>query len=102
MTLSTPNGNQLRISDADGGISLSDENGNEREAFFLGGIASGSEPRRYPDGFGRLLLPGSQIGIDLSWRNLGGIDLSLYRVDLTRDVDPAASKRPMRILLAPV
>jgi uncharacterized protein YfaS (alpha-2-macroglobulin family)/tetratricopeptide (TPR) repeat protein len=36
-----------------------------------------------------IFLPGSEIRFALNWRNVGGIDLALYRVDLTRDVDPA-------------
>jgi uncharacterized protein YfaS (alpha-2-macroglobulin family)/tetratricopeptide (TPR) repeat protein len=35
-----------------------------------------------------IFLPGSEIRFNLSWRNVGGIDLALYRVDLTRDVNP--------------
>jgi uncharacterized protein YfaS (alpha-2-macroglobulin family)/tetratricopeptide (TPR) repeat protein len=35
-----------------------------------------------------VFLPGSEVRFDLRWRNLGGIDLALYRVDLTRDLDP--------------
>ncbi|MHC4209360.1 MAG: alpha-2-macroglobulin family protein [Planctomycetota bacterium] len=40
-------------------------------------------------GVSNIFLPGSEIRFALSWRNVGGIDLALYRVDLTRDVNPA-------------
>ena len=35
-----------------------------------------------------IFLPGSEIQFNLSWRNLAAIDLAIYRVDLTRDLDP--------------
>lgn len=31
-------------------------------------------------------IPGSEVSFNLAWRNLGAIDLSLTRVDLTRDI----------------
>ncbi|HVS66281.1 MAG TPA: hypothetical protein VMT85_22570 [Thermoanaerobaculia bacterium] len=49
-----------------------DEHGNEREPFFLGGIATGSEPREYPPGFGRLLHPGSTIVLSLHYNKEPG------------------------------
>jgi mono/diheme cytochrome c family protein len=49
-----------------------DEDGNEREPFFLGGIASGSEPREYPQGFGRILHPGSQIVMSIHYNKEAG------------------------------
>jgi hypothetical protein len=49
-----------------------DEEGNEREPFFLGGIATGSEPRQYPPGFARLLHPGSRIVFSLHYHKEPG------------------------------
>jgi len=49
-----------------------DEHGNEREPFFLGGIATGSEPREYPKGFGRLLHPGSEIVLSIHYNKEPG------------------------------
>ncbi len=49
-----------------------DENGNEREPFFLGGIATGSEPREYPPGFARRLHPGSKIVLSLHYNKEPG------------------------------
>ncbi len=49
-----------------------DEDGNPREPFFLGGIATGSEPREYPAGFGRLLHPGSEIVLSLHYNKEPG------------------------------
>ena len=40
-----------------------------------------------------IFLPGSEVQFDVKWRNLGGVDLALYRVDLTRDVDPTVKER---------
>ena len=34
-----------------------------------------------------IYLPGSEVQYHLSWRNLGQIELSLYKVDLTNDLD---------------
>jgi hypothetical protein len=36
-----------------------------------------------------VFLPDSEIEFHLSWRNVGRIDLALYRLDLTRDLNPA-------------
>jgi tetratricopeptide (TPR) repeat protein len=47
-------------------------------------------------GVSNIFLPGSEIRFSLSWRNLGGIDLALYRVDLTRDVDPTTDELQSR------
>ena len=49
-----------------------DKNGNEREPFFLGGITSGSEPRNYPPGFGRMIHPGSQIVFSIHYNKEAG------------------------------
>ena len=49
-----------------------DDSGREREPFFLGGIATGSEPREYPAGFGRLLHPGSKIVLSLHYNKEPG------------------------------
>jgi uncharacterized protein YfaS (alpha-2-macroglobulin family) len=43
-------------------------------------------------GVSNIFLPGSEIRFALNWRNMGGIDLALYRVDLTRDVDPTTEE----------
>ena len=48
------------------------KDGREREPFFLGGIATGSEPREYPPGFSRLLEPGSDIVISLHYNKEPG------------------------------
>ncbi len=40
-----------------------------------------------------VFLPSSEIRFDMSWRNLKAIELALYRVDLTRQLAPAASER---------
>ncbi|MHC4413970.1 MAG: alpha-2-macroglobulin family protein [Planctomycetota bacterium] len=42
-----------------------------------------------------IFLPDSIVRFDLSWRNLKAIDLALYRVDLTRDLDPTAGERSL-------
>ena len=49
-----------------------DEQGNEREPFFLGGIATGSEPRQYPPGFARLLHPGSKVVFSIHYNKEPG------------------------------
>ncbi|MHC4430113.1 MAG: MG2 domain-containing protein, partial [Planctomycetota bacterium] len=35
-----------------------------------------------------IFLPGSEIQFNLNWRNVAAIDLTLHRVDITRDLDP--------------
>ena len=36
-----------------------------------------------------IFLPGSEVGYQLSWRNVGRVELALYPVDLTRDLSLA-------------
>jgi uncharacterized protein YfaS (alpha-2-macroglobulin family)/tetratricopeptide (TPR) repeat protein len=44
-------------------------------------------------GVSNIFLPESEIQFHLGWRNIHRVDLSLYRVDLTRDVTFAARER---------
>lgn len=41
-------------------------------------------------------LPGADITFGLAWRNVPALELDLYRVDLTRDLDPEAPGVPDR------
>lgn len=49
-----------------------DASGNPRQPFFLGGITSGDKPRVYPEGFGRILHPGSQIVLSVHYSKEAG------------------------------
>lgn len=49
-----------------------------RDYFSIGGIASGSDPTNYPDGFGRLLQPGSEIILSIHYHKEAGPGTSIW------------------------